>query len=296
MVQLHFLGIAGLITHFNGYDGFVLSRLAVAYLTVLLVVAEPLRNAGSTRWLMSSPTVFGRDLRQSHQVLKRSHRHSIHSISFPFPSFFVHSIPSISFHSILIFIPFLSILTMRRERHHRPSNFPGLKYKPPYGCPRSDFSGPLVWIRDGGFASYSDRVLHGARCKTARISVVWAMGYHRSLYILTTFPFGARNHRWSRCDCEERRNQYERPSWPGAYRRHLLCFHFGNRFATILAVVAGLTISASGSFAHDFWVNGSSTERKPPDVKKFSKLRSRPLWSVESRFKDDLFAMDRLQT
>jgi cation/acetate symporter len=36
-------------------------------------------------------------------------------------------------------------------------------------------------------------------------------------------------------------------------------------FATILAVVAGLTISASTSFAHDFWTNviHRGTERKP---------------------------------
>src|SRR5437867_11437456 len=41
-----FLGIAGLIAFF-GYDGFMFSvGWLVAYLTVLLVVAEPLRNAG----------------------------------------------------------------------------------------------------------------------------------------------------------------------------------------------------------------------------------------------------------
>ena len=41
-----FLGIAGLIA-FYGYDGFMFSvGWLVAYLTVLLVVAEPLRNAG----------------------------------------------------------------------------------------------------------------------------------------------------------------------------------------------------------------------------------------------------------
>ena len=41
-----FLGIAGMIA-FNGYDGFMYSvGWLVAYLTVLLIVAEPLRNAG----------------------------------------------------------------------------------------------------------------------------------------------------------------------------------------------------------------------------------------------------------
>src|SRR5207237_4933955 len=47
MSAASFLGIAGLIAFF-GYDGFMFSvGWLVAYLTVLLVVAEPLRNAGT---------------------------------------------------------------------------------------------------------------------------------------------------------------------------------------------------------------------------------------------------------
>jgi len=46
MSAASFLGIAGLIA-FKGYDGFMYSvGFLVAYLTVLLGVAEPLRNAG----------------------------------------------------------------------------------------------------------------------------------------------------------------------------------------------------------------------------------------------------------
>src|SRR5918912_292298 len=46
MSAASFLGIAGLIA-FSGYDGFMYSvGFLVAYLTVLLIVAEPLRNAG----------------------------------------------------------------------------------------------------------------------------------------------------------------------------------------------------------------------------------------------------------
>src|SRR5438093_6403765 len=46
MSAASFLGIAGLIA-FNGYDGFMYSvGWLVAYLTVLLIVAEPLRNVG----------------------------------------------------------------------------------------------------------------------------------------------------------------------------------------------------------------------------------------------------------
>src|SRR6478735_9002091 len=46
MSAASFLGIAGMIA-FKGYDGFMYSvGWLVAYLTVLLIVAEPLRNAG----------------------------------------------------------------------------------------------------------------------------------------------------------------------------------------------------------------------------------------------------------
>ena len=46
MSAASFLGIAGIIA-FQGYDGFMYSvGWLVAYLTVLLVVAEPLRNSG----------------------------------------------------------------------------------------------------------------------------------------------------------------------------------------------------------------------------------------------------------
>jgi Na+(H+)/acetate symporter ActP len=46
MSAASFLGIAGIIA-FQGYDGFMYSvGWLVAYLTVLLVIAEPLRNAG----------------------------------------------------------------------------------------------------------------------------------------------------------------------------------------------------------------------------------------------------------
>ncbi len=46
MSAASFLGIAGMIA-FHGYDGFMYSvGWLVAYLTVLLIVAEPLRNAG----------------------------------------------------------------------------------------------------------------------------------------------------------------------------------------------------------------------------------------------------------
>ncbi|HVG45958.1 MAG TPA: hypothetical protein VM890_14550, partial [Longimicrobium sp.] len=56
MSAASFLGIAGLIA-FYGYDGFMYSvGWLVAYLTVLLVVAEPLRNTG--RYTMADVLAF----------------------------------------------------------------------------------------------------------------------------------------------------------------------------------------------------------------------------------------------
>src|SRR5258708_39589127 len=56
MSAASFLGIAGIIA-FQGYDGFMYSvGWLVAYLTVLLLVAEPLRNAG--RFTMAAVLAF----------------------------------------------------------------------------------------------------------------------------------------------------------------------------------------------------------------------------------------------
>src|ERR1700751_5060813 len=58
MSAASFLGIAGIIA-FQGYDGFMYSvGWLVAYLTVLLVVAEPLRNAG--RYTMADALAYRR--------------------------------------------------------------------------------------------------------------------------------------------------------------------------------------------------------------------------------------------
>src|SRR6188768_2296481 len=56
MSAASFLGISGMIC-FKGYDGFMYSvGFLVAYLTVLLLVAEPLRNTG--RFTMADVLAF----------------------------------------------------------------------------------------------------------------------------------------------------------------------------------------------------------------------------------------------
>ena len=91
--------------------------------------------------------------------------------------------------------------------------------------------------------------------KTARVSVVWAMVLIGSFYIMTTFlGFGAativgRDHIASHGG-----NNMSAPLLAQALGGDVFfAFIAAIAFATILAVVAGLTISASTSFAHDFY-------------------------------------------
>ncbi len=93
--------------------------------------------------------------------------------------------------------------------------------------------------------------------KTARTSVVWAMVLIGAFYIMTTFlGFGAATIVGRDAIAKGGGTNMSAP---------LLALNLGGdvffafissiAFATILAVVAGLTISASTSFSHDFWTN-----------------------------------------
>jgi cation/acetate symporter len=90
--------------------------------------------------------------------------------------------------------------------------------------------------------------------KTARVSVVWAMFIIGAFYIMTTFlGFGAAT------ILTPGNIPVENMSAPLLAERLggevFFAFISAVAFATILAVVAGLTISASTSFAHDFFTN-----------------------------------------
>jgi len=101
--------------------------------------------------------------------------------------------------------------------------------------------------------------------KAARSSVVWAMGLIGAFYIMTTFfGFGARAILGP--GGEEAAGDggnlaapllaEQLGGGPGSVGGNiLLAVIVGVAFATILAVVAGLVISASGAAAHDIWSN-----------------------------------------
>ena len=110
--------------------------------------------------------------------------------------------------------------------------------------------------------------------KAARASVAWAMGLIGSFYIMTTFlGFGAATLVGKANICASvvngacvgtpnsnlaapRLAQFLGGEFFGTTgAEFLLAFIAAVAFATILAVVAGLTLAASGAFSHDFYVN-----------------------------------------
>ena len=93
--------------------------------------------------------------------------------------------------------------------------------------------------------------------KTARISVVWAMVLIGAFYIMTTFlGFGAATIVGPDFIMKNGGTNMSAPLLAQFMAGDIFfAFISAVAFATILAVVAGLTISASTSFAHDFWTN-----------------------------------------
>jgi cation/acetate symporter len=93
--------------------------------------------------------------------------------------------------------------------------------------------------------------------KTARSSVVWAMVLIGVFYIMTTFfGFGAASVLGPDFITKNGGGNMAAPQLARALGGDIFfAFISAVAFATILAVVAGLTISASTSFAHDFFTN-----------------------------------------
>src|SRR5213080_1860994 len=248
MSAASFLGIAGIIA-FQGYDGFMYSvGWLVAYLTVLLIVAEPLRNAGkytmadvlayrlsprpvramaalstltvstfymiaqmvgagtlvalllkdsgiTFNWavagvgiLMVGYVVFGGMLATTWvQIVKAILLMGgtillsilvLAHFGFSFAGFF-NAIGRVTYHDkgVEVVKDFLQ---------------PGLRFKPPYGALDLISLGMALIFGTAGLPQILVRFYTVPDAKTARISVVWAMGLIGTFYILTTFlGFGA---------------------------------------------------------------------------------------------------------
>ncbi len=309
MSAASFLGIAGMIA-LNGYDGFMYSvGFLVAYLTVLIIVAEPLRNAG--KYTMADVLAYR---------LKERPVRAMAALSTLTVSIFYmiaqmvgagtlvrQLIPGVSYEVAVIGVGvlmvvyvvfggmlattwvqivkavllmsgslFLSVLVMSRFNFSLTSFFQavsavtctgadGLPVTRNFLTPGLLFKNPLDQISLGlalvfgtaGLPHILIRFYTVPDAKTARTSVVWAMVLIGLFYIMTTFfGFGAAtllgpDHMKLHGGTNMAAPELARMLGGEVF----FAFISAVAFATILAVVAGLTISASTSFAHDFFTN-----------------------------------------
>jgi len=144
---------------------------------------------------------------------------------------------------------------------------PGLRYKPPYGPLDLISLGLALIFGTAGLPHILVRFYTVPDAKTARHSVVWAMVLIGSFYVMTTFlGFGAATIVGPDFIKGNGGTNMSAPLLAKALAGDVFfAFISAIAFATILAVVAGLTISATTSFSHDFWTNviHSGVERKP---------------------------------
>jgi cation/acetate symporter len=326
MSAASFLGIAGLIAFF-GYDGFMYSvGWLVAYLTVLLLVAEPLRNAG--KYTMADVLAYRLNPRPVRAMA------SISTLTVSTFYMIAQMVGAgalvtlllkdsgIKFHVavigvgvlMIVYVVFggmlattwvqiikaillmsgtvlLSILVLAHYGFSFTAFFdaighvktgvdpktgadvikdflqPGLRYKPPYGALDLISLGMALIFGTAGLPHILVRFYTVPDAKTARYSVVWAMVLIGSFYIMTTFlGFGAATIVGQTYIKGHGGTNMSAPLLAQALAGNVFfAFISAIAFATILAVVAGLTISASTSFAHDLWTNviHRGVERKP---------------------------------
>jgi cation/acetate symporter len=314
MSAASFLGIAGIIA-FQGYDGFMYSvGWLVAYLTVLLVVAEPLRNSG--KYTMADVLAYRLSPRPVRAMgsLSTLTVSTFYMIAQMVGAGALVSLllkdTGVTFHSavigigvlMIVYVVFggmlattwvqivkavllmggtilLSLLVLKRfgfslenffaavtqvTYHDAQGNVvtqnfltPGLRYKPPYGALDLISLGMALIFGTAGLPHILVRFYTVPDAKTARKSVVWAMLIIGSFYILTTFlGFGAATIVGRDFIAKNGGTNMSAPLLAQTLGGDLFfAFISAIAFATILAVVAGLTISASTSFAHDFWTN-----------------------------------------
>src|SRR4029077_16539393 len=313
MSAASFLGIAGIIA-FQGYDGFMFSLgWLVAYLTVLLVVAEPLRNAGrytmadvlayrlnprpvramasistltvSTFYMIAQMvgagalvTLLLKDSGITYHtavigvgilmigyvvfggMLATTWVQIIKAILLIGGTILLSILVLAHFHfSVGSFFDAIGHVTYHEKGQEVVKDFlqPGLRFKPPYGALDLISLGLALIFGTAGLPHILVRFYTVPDAKTARASVVWAMAIIGCFYIMTTFlGFGAATIVGKAFIAKNGGINMSAP----LLAQHLagdifFAFISAIAFATILAVVAGLTISASTSFAHDFYSN-----------------------------------------
>jgi cation/acetate symporter len=338
MSAASFLGIAGLIA-FNGYDGFMYSvGWLVAYLTVLLIVAEPLRNSGkytmadvlayrlAARPVRSMAALSTLTVSTFYMIAQMVGAGTLVALLLKgsgidynvavigvgilmivyvvfggmLATTWVQIIKAILLMGGTVFLSFLVLLhfgfdfgaffnAATHVTYHVKNattgantevtkNFlqPGLLYSGDVGKLDLISLGLALIFGTAGLPHILVRFYTVPDAKTARTSVVWAMALIGSFYIMTTFlGFGAATIVGRDFIAANGGTNMSGPLLAQKLAGDVFfAFISSIAFATILAVVAGLTISASTSFAHDFWTNviHHGTERSKGEEVKVARV------------------------
>jgi cation/acetate symporter len=134
---------------------------------------------------------------------------------------------------------------------------PGLHYHPPHGAIDLLSLALIFAFGTAGLPHILVKFYTVPNARTARLSVVWAMILIGSFYVMTTLlGLGAAVLIGPDSILARGGTNMAGPRLADVLGGDFfLAFVSAVAFATILAVVAGLMISASTSFAHDFWTN-----------------------------------------
>src|SRR3979411_2376139 len=182
------------------------------------------------------------------------------------------------------------VYAVKDAKTHLPFTSPGILY--PYGKTtvwgidkallENVSLGMALILGTAGLPHILMRFFTVPNAKAARQSVAWAMGLIGSFYVMTTFlGFGAAMLIGKANICAQVSTGFKcaaglKPNNNLSIPRladylgteffgttggeFLLAFIAAVAFATILAVVAGLTLAAAGAFSHDFYVNVIRTQ------------------------------------
>ena len=309
MSAASFLGIAGIIA-FQGYDGFMYSvGFLVAYLTVLLIVAEPLRNAGkytmadvlayrlsprpvravaalstltvSTFYMIAQMVGAGSLVALLLKGAGISYNWAVTGVGILMVAYVVFGgmlattwVQIVKAILLIAGTVLLSVLVLAHFHFSLAEFFtavsqvkdggkvvnfltPGLRYKPPYGAIDLISLGLALVLGTAGLPHILVRFYTVPDAKTARVIGVWAMVFIGVFYIMTTFlGFGAATIVGKAFITKNGGINMSAPLLAQNLGGDIFfAFISSIAFATILAVVAGLTISASTSFAHDVYEN-----------------------------------------
>jgi cation/acetate symporter len=308
-----FLGIVGLIA-LQGFDGFLFSVGGfIAYVTILLLIAEPLRNTG--KYTMGDVLAYRLKPRPVRAMAALSTQMIVtfymiaqmisagalvnllladSGISYNmavvgvgilmmtyviFGGMLATTWVQIVKAALLLTCTVVIVVLVLAHFEFSPGKFfaaashvsyhqqgqpvvmdflrPGLRYHPPHGPLDLISLGLALLFGCAGLPHILMRFYTVPDARTARQSVVWAMALIGSFFIMTSvLGLGAAVIVGPDYIVTHGGTNMGGPLLARVLGGEvLLGVVSAVAFATILAVVAGLTITASTSFAHDFWLN-----------------------------------------